>query len=95
VALNEAQTARAAATTLGDVPDPDAQRSLADVVLDPSKAPAIRKQTAAELVRSIRRFGRLITAGQESRLSTMLREETDPDARASLLTILRALVNGP
>jgi HEAT repeat protein len=95
VALNEAQTARSAATALGVVPDPDAQRSLADVVLDPSKTPAVRKQSASELVRSIRRFGRLITAGQESRLSTMLREETDPDARASLLTILRALVNNP
>ena len=95
VALNEAQTAKAAATVLGDVPDPDAQRSLADVVLDPSQAPAIRKQSASELVRSIRRFGRLITAGQEARLATTLREETDPEARASLLTILRALVNDP
>jgi hypothetical protein len=95
VALNEAQTAKAAATALGDVPDPDAQRSLADVVLDPSQAPAIRKQSASELVRSIRRFGRLITAGQEARLTTTLREETNPEARASLLTILRALVNDP
>jgi HEAT repeat protein len=95
VALNEAQTARAAATALGDIPDPDAQRSLADMVLDPSQAPAIRKQIASQLVRSIRRFGRLITAGQEARLTTTLREETDPEARASLLTILRALVNDP
>ena len=95
VALNEAQTAKAAATALGDVPNPDAQRSLADVVLDPSQALVIRKQSASELVRSIRRFGRLITAGQEARLTTTLREETDPDARASLLTVLRALVNDP
>ncbi len=95
VALNEAQTAKAAAIALGDVPDPDAQRSLADVVLDPSQAPAIRKQSASELVRSIQRFGPLITAGQEARLTTTLREETNPDARASLLTILRALVNDP
>ena len=95
VALNAAQTAKAVATALGDVPDPDAQRSLADVVLDPSQAPAIRKQGASELVRSIRRFGRLITAGQEARLAATLREETDPDARASLLTILRALLPAP
>jgi HEAT repeat protein len=95
VALNEAQTAKAVATVLGDVPDPDAQRSLADVVLDPSQAPAIRKQSASELVRSIRRFGRLITAGQEARLTAILREETDPEARANLLTILRALVPAP
>jgi hypothetical protein len=95
IALNEAQTAKAVATVLGDVPDPDAQRSLADVVLNPSQAPAIRKQSASELVRSIRRFGRLITAGQEARLAATLREETDPDTRASLLTILRALVPAP
>ena len=66
LALNEAQTAPAAVIALGEVPDPDAQRSLADVVLDPSQPPAIRKQSASELVHSIQRFGRLITANQEA-----------------------------
>jgi HEAT repeats len=91
-ALSKATTAPAAATTLGDVPEPDAQRSLANVVLDPSQPSAIRKESASQLVHNIRRFGRLITADQEARLITTLREETDPDARASLLTILRALL---
>ena len=93
VALNEAQTAKAAATALGDVPDPDAQRSLADVVLDPSQALAIRKQRHPSCAQhpAVRA---LITAGQEARLTTTLHEETDPDA-ANLLTILRALVPPP
>ena len=77
------------------MPEPDAQRSLADVVLDPSQPPAIRKQSASQLVHNIRRFGRLITADQEARLTTTLREETDPEVRASLLTIFRALLPAP
>jgi hypothetical protein len=95
LALSEAQTAPAAATTLREVPDPDAQRSLADVVLDPSRVPSIRKQSASELVHSIQRFGRLITASQEARLNTVIREESDPEVRASLLSILRALIATP
>ena len=95
LALNAVQTAPAAVTALGDVPNPDAQRSLADLVFDPSQAPAIRKQCASELVRSIRRFGRLITADQEAKLAMAIREETDPEARADLLTILRALIPTP
>ena len=37
LALNEARVAPAVATALREIPDPDAQRSLADVVLDPSR----------------------------------------------------------
>ena len=46
LALNEAQTAPAAATALREVSDPDAQRSLADIVLDPSQTSLIRRQSA-------------------------------------------------
>ena len=95
LALNEAETATNAAVALREVADPDAQRSLADVVLNPSKPSAIRKQSASELVRSIQQFGRLITASQESRLATITREETDPEVRSSLLAILRALIPAP
>jgi hypothetical protein len=91
VALGWAETALSAAAALGDIPDPDAQRSLAGLALDPSRDPALRRQTTAQLVRSIRRFGRLVTAGQEARLVTALREETDPDVRDDLMTILRTL----
>jgi HEAT repeat protein len=95
LALSKAVTASAAATALGNVPEPDAQRSLADLVLDPSQPPAIRIQSASQLVRNIQRFGRLITADQETRLTATVREETDPDTRASLLMILRALLPAP
>ena len=105
VALNAAQTAQPAATALGDVPDPDAQRSLADLVLDPSQAPAIRKQSASQLVHSIRRFGRLITAGQEARLvdkpprgNRSRRFETESARRSSVpfaLTPSRSLKADP
>jgi len=91
VALGRAETASTAATALSDIPDPDAQRSLAGLVLDPSRDPALRKETATQLVRSIRRFGRLITAGQEAQLVTAIREETDPDVGVDLTTILRTL----
>ena len=45
LALSEAQTAPAIATALREIPDPDAQRSLADIALDPSRAPLIRKKS--------------------------------------------------
>ncbi len=57
LALNGPETGLPAAVALGEVPNPDAQRSLADVVFDPSRAPALRSQAAARLVRSIQRFG--------------------------------------
>lgn len=79
------------ATALGDVPDPDAQRSLADLVLDPSRLTALRRQAAAELGRSIRRFGRLVSADQEARLTNILLDEHDPDVRADLETVIRSL----
>ena len=91
VALGWAETAPTAAAALSNVPDPDAQRSLASLTLDPSRDPALRRQSAAQLVHSIRRFGRLVTADQEARLAVTLREETDPDVRADLMTILRTL----
>ncbi len=94
-ALHASETAPSAATVLADVPDPDAQRSLADAILDPASADALRKQSAVELTRSIARFGRLMSADQESRLASTLRDEDDPDIRASLLMIVRALTAAP
>jgi HEAT repeats len=92
VALGGIQPGPAVAKVLGELPDPDAQRSLAALVLDPSRDPALRSQTAAQLVRSIRRFGPLITADQEKRLAASLGEETNPDVLSSLGTVLDALV---
>jgi hypothetical protein len=90
-ALFEGQTGRAAATVLGDVPDPSAQRSLADLILDPSRPVALRKDSIGELIRSIRQFGPLVTAAQEARLISMIREEGDSELGTVLETVIRAL----
>ena len=46
IALNQPGTSLAASTALGDVPDPSAQRSLADAVLDPSRPADLRRTSA-------------------------------------------------
>ncbi len=91
LALNSPETVRSAAAVLSELPDPDAQRGLADLVLDPSRAPDLRSEVAALLVRSIRRFKPLLTARQEARLADTLNEETDPGVQSGLAAILAAL----
>lgn len=91
VSLNGAENTPTAATALGHLPDPDAQRSLAELVLDPSRSLAVRKEASTQLVRSIERFGALITTEQEARFATRLREEENTDAQSDLSTIFRAL----
>ncbi len=88
MALRSPETGSAAATALGQVPHPDAQRSLADVALDPSQARALRGQAATQLVRSIQRFGPLISADQEGRLSRTFSEEPDAEVRAGLQNVM-------
>jgi len=91
VALSGPETGSSAATALGQVPNPDAQRSLADVALDPSRAPVPRSQAASQLVRSIQRFGPLMSADQEARLSRTLPDEPDAEVRAGLQNVFSAL----
>ena len=91
LALGDSGTVTPSATALREVPDPDAQRSLMALVLDPSRALAIRKHCAVNVVRSIRRFGPLVTADQEAQLLTSVREETDPDFHNDLMAVFRAL----
>jgi HEAT repeat protein len=91
VALSSAETAPAATVALGSIPDPDAQRSLASLTLDPSRETALRREVTTQLIHSIRRFGRLITADQEAKLLTAIRNEADPAVQADLLMVLRAL----
>ncbi|HZW30278.1 MAG TPA: hypothetical protein VFF52_06180 [Isosphaeraceae bacterium] len=90
-ALNIPETVQAAAAALAAIPDPNAQRSLAALVLDPSRPPALRSQVAGLLVGSIRRFRPLITARQEARLATTVDAETDPTVRAAIAAVLAAL----
>jgi hypothetical protein len=91
VALKKADSRANAATALGGLPNVDAQRSLANVALDPSRAVEERRQAAAELIRSIKRFGPLMSANQEARLKSMVREEGESDLGASLEAVVSAL----
>jgi hypothetical protein len=70
---------------------PDAQRGLADVVLDPSEPAPLRRNTAAMLVRSIQRFGPLVAADQETRILAAFDQESDPALRTALAAVLGAL----
>jgi HEAT repeat protein len=91
IALQKPDTGLAAAAALGAIPDPDAQRRLATVALDPSQLPALRSQAAAQLVRSIQRFGPLVNAEQEARLSRTFSEEPDAEVQAGLQNVVNAL----
>ena len=94
-AVVRSPTSADAATVLAYLPDPDAQRSLAGLLLDPSQPPEIRKQSASQLVRSIKRFGPLVSASRNLRLAASVGEETDPNLRTELLAVVRALRRTP
>jgi hypothetical protein len=89
--LNAVESGTAAATTSGDLRNPDAQRSLADLTLDPSGPSALRMQSATELVHSIRRLGRLFGDRQEARRIVMCRAEGNPDVQVNLGAITYVL----
>lgn len=93
IALNLPGTSLAASTALGDVPDALAQQGLADVVLDLSRPIELRRNAAAQLGRSIKRFGPLVSADQEVRLADDARPGAEPDAqlRDSLVAIFSNL----
>jgi hypothetical protein len=90
-ATQSPQTAQSATTTLAELGSADAQRTLADLVLDPSRALPLRKQVAADLVRSIRRFGPLMTIAQERRLFSAVRGAADSDIQGDLEAVVSAL----
>ena len=75
------------------MPEPSAQRGLADVVLDPSRPVELRRNAAAQLARSIKRFGPLVSADQEARWPRMPGpgEEADAQLRAALATVVGTL----
>ncbi len=92
IALNTSSgTESAAATALAEVPVPDAQRGLADLVLDPSKPAPLRVEAGGRLVRSIQRFGPLIDDDQERRFLAVADQETDPALRTTMAAALGAL----
>jgi hypothetical protein len=91
VALNRDASAISAAAALSRIPSPNAQRSLAAVVVDPSRRVDLRQKAAVELVANIQRFGPLVTADQEAQLSTIANTEIDQDLRTGIATVTYAL----
>ncbi len=91
VALRAPETVGPAVAALAELPDPDAQRSLLDVALDPSRPADLRVEAARRVVASIRRFGPLLTRYQEARLAAELNEEAEPSVREGLAAVLGAL----
>jgi hypothetical protein len=91
VAMRDPGTARSAAAALAELPDPDAQRSVFDAMMDPSRPADFRSEAAKLLVASIRRFGPLITKDQESLLANGLGGEPDPVVAEALADVVAAL----
>ena len=91
IAMSQPETSLSAATALGDLPSANAQRRLADAVLDPSLSANLRRNSAARLAHSIKRFGALVSADQEKRLAGEMEEETETELRTSLGTVVDAL----
>ncbi len=79
------------AAVLGRIPHPNAQRALADVLLDPSRTPEFRGQVAKALVASIDTFGALVSADQEARLTEALRVEAGSPVAGDLTRVTQAL----
>ncbi|AMV35869.1 hypothetical protein [Planctomyces sp. SH-PL62] len=79
------------AETLGEIPSPQAQRALADAILDGSRDPALRRDGARRLARSIQRFGPMLAPDQEVKLSHAFQSEDDADLHTGLGMVLGAL----
>ena len=95
LALNGPVAGTEAAVALGDVPGRDAQRSLADVALDASRAVPLRVVAAEQLARSVSRFGPRLAGDQERRLVEELAQEANPALRDALANVVGALRRGP
>lgn len=91
VALNTPGTSLGASAVMGDVADPNAQRGLADVLIDPGKSLPLRLSAASQLARSVRRFGPLVAADQEAKLLAAFDREADPALRTALGAVVGAL----
>lgn len=80
-----------ASAALADVPSPNAQRALADVVLDASRDGDFRRQSAEKLARGIQRYGPMLSPDQEVKLLAAYRSEADPGFKAALGAVVGVL----
>jgi len=90
-ALANPATSVSATTALGDVALPDAQRGLADTLIDPTKPGPLRLSAASQLAKSVQRFGPLVAAAQETKLLAAFDQETNPELRTALGTVIGSL----
>lgn len=95
VAMANPASSLEATNALGDVPVASAQRSLADRLLDVSQSQELRIAAGTQLVRSIQRFGALLTDNQERRLRQALGENADPALRPIWSAVIGALQPDP
>ena len=89
--LHSPEVALIATSGMGDIPGPDAQQALADVLLNLAQPAALRVSASNQLARSIARFGPLLTAEQEAGLINKLQQETTPMLRIALSQVVGAL----
>ena len=89
-ALLNPPAAPSVSIALGSTPSVDAQRSLAAVLTDPSRAPEVRREAAGGLERSLERFGPLLKSEQVDQLRDAADAEPDPELRARITRALDA-----
>ncbi len=90
-ALSQPPVAIPAAKTLGAIPSAEAQRALADVVVDSGYSLDLRKACATGLARSLKRFGALLAADQEVKLVAASRLEADAELKSGMVGVLDAI----
>jgi hypothetical protein len=94
IALANPETRADALIALAEIPGAEAQRRLADVLLDPGLPPDDRRRAGDQLVRSVQRFGPLLTANQERRLADAV-ASADPALRAAFAAVVGTLRPAP
>ena len=95
LALTNPATAPDALRVLADIPKADAQRELADTLINPSTPPDLRLAAAEALAKSVRHFGPLLAPDQEVKLVAALDREADPALKTAIATVVGALKPKP
>lgn len=84
-----------ATTALSGIPDPDAQRRLAEIALDVTNEGPARLEAARWFIASEKRFGPLLTSAQILRLADAAKAATDPELRKALADAHEAAKGSP
>ncbi|MEO6809034.1 MAG: HEAT repeat domain-containing protein [Isosphaeraceae bacterium] len=93
--INHTPTNASGVALLTGLPNMDAQRDLADGLLNAALPLDLRLKAANGLLRSIQRFGNLLTSGQERLLVSALNSTNDPDLKPGLAAIIKTLLPKP